>query len=84
MPTKAINWQDIPKSINKGSYNVKAAAANMLNDIAFDSRDGITKEATVKLSFRGNAKNALGLRTRKSPGAKPDSLMQEVFSTPGS
>ena len=78
MPKHAIDWQDIPKAINKGHYNVKAAAANMLNDIAFDSRDDIVSQAVGELDFRGVAKNALGFKVRRKPGAKPDSLEQWV------
>lgn len=77
-----IPYRQIPLMMAKGNKEVKAAAANTLNSLAYDVRDAITEELIAHLDFRGSSKAAIGMKVER-PGARPSHLEQAVWTDRG-
>ena len=81
---REISYTQLPSIIAANSKAVKFAAANTLNDIAFDGVRAIPQKAT--LNFRRNARRALGFQVKKARArrnANASDIEAQVFTERG-
>lgn len=70
---RIVDYKDLPDLIAVSARGVKRAGMNTLNDVAFKTLKPMVAQADSDMSFRSNARRALGWQVEKATMAKLES-----------